>query len=586
VNFDRRGTLEGIFEAKNLLDHVAPAPREIPTVRLPVRQPDFLTAANFFRTSWWSRLGTLFSRYPAHLTTIDAKLFRDVPVRARKFAGKQLAGSTVLHLCAFLLLPFLLKYIPKPTPHNTATISNDQQIVYYHLADPQKKLKAPTVQQPGLGSSPGSGTAPQLPPLPGATASQAMLFAVSHPKIPDNHHQTILQPLSQPELKLQADLKLPNLLLPKPTAPKMPLQFNPNSVKPLQHVNREVSTVAPTLTRNTIEQPLTDALMASNDHPHLAVPVGAAPAPNLPSQENGTNSNSGAPEFESSNGAPGEGLLVLSTNPGSPMDMVALPAGNRYGDFSIAPGGNGLGAPGGSSNGSPNGGTAGGTSGGNESTGTGSGKSGGGGGDAGSPGIVSVRGTGGSSESIGAAVQPEHVASLVFAMPKITGPRHAALMVAAGPMGGGGLQVYGALHCGKIFTVFLPAPGKAWTLQFCQTRAQGESPPAPKAYASVVHMEESLVPPEPETRFDFKRTAVPAELLHRPVILRGRISDDGDVADLQVFQGITPEMDAAAKLAFSKWTFKPAAKAGKHIGIDILVGVPSDPPKAGPGSPN
>jgi hypothetical protein len=41
-------------------------------------------------------------------------------------------------------------------------------------------------------------------------------------------------------------------------------------------------------------------------------------------------------------------------------------------------------------------------------------------------------------------------------------------------------------------------------------------------------------------------------------------------------------MDAAAKLAFSKWTFKPAMKAGKPVGVDILVGIPSDPPKGGP----
>jgi hypothetical protein len=38
-------------------------------------------------------------------------------------------------------------------------------------------------------------------------------------------------------------------------------------------------------------------------------------------------------------------------------------------------------------------------------------------------------------------------------------------------------------------------------------------------------------------------------------------------------------MDAAAKLAFSQWTFKPAVKAGKPVSIDILVGIPSDPPK-------
>jgi hypothetical protein len=169
---------------------------------------------------------------------------------------------------------------------------------------------------------------------------------------------------------------------------------------------------------------------------------------------------------------------------------------------------------------------------------------------------------------------------MVFAMPKISGPRHDALMVAAGPMGGGGLDVYGALHCGKIYTVFLPAAGKGWTLQFCQSSSVGAAP-APKAYANVVHMEPALIPPEAETRFDFKRTPLPFEKLHKYVVLKGRIDEDGKVLDLKVFQGLSDEMDAAAKLAFSRWTFKPAMKAGKSVGIDILVGVPSDPPKGG-----
>jgi TonB family protein len=149
-------------------------------------------------------------------------------------------------------------------------------------------------------------------------------------------------------------------------------------------------------------------------------------------------------------------------------------------------------------------------------------------------------------------------------------------------MGGGGLDVYGALHCGKIFTVFLPAKGKSWSLQFCQTPAPGATAaPAPKVYANVVHMEAALVPPEAETRFEFKRTPLPFEKLHKFVILKGRIDEDGEVTDLKVFQGLSEEMDAAAKLAFSKWTFKPAVKAGKPVSVDILVGIPSDPPKGG-----
>jgi Gram-negative bacterial TonB protein C-terminal len=150
--------------------------------------------------------------------------------------------------------------------------------------------------------------------------------------------------------------------------------------------------------------------------------------------------------------------------------------------------------------------------------------------------------------------------------------------VAAGPMGGGGLNVYGALHCGKIYTVFLPAPGKMWTLQYCQTAAAGQAAPPKQVYSNVVHMEESVVPPEADNRFDFKRTPLPFEKLHKFIILKGRIGEDGKVADLKVFQGLSDDMDAAARQAFSQWTFRPATKGGKAISVDVLVGVPSDPP--------
>jgi Gram-negative bacterial TonB protein C-terminal len=576
VIFDRKGTVEGLFEARSLLDTLAPVESKSRFVKPPARQPVFLVTPDFFRTSWLARMGTILSRYPVHLTLISSKFFRDVPIRPRRFAGKQMAMSAVLHACAFLVLPFLLRYFPFQVTQAANIPANDQQVLYYTLANPEHRLKAPTIRPPGPGSTPGSGTAPELPPVPGATASHGPLFAVSHPKIPDNDHQTILQPLTQPDLKMKADLKLPNLFLSKPQAPKAPLQFNPNSVKPLQRSSREVTTVAPTLTAANVQQPLTDALLATNQNPRLAVPLGAPPAPNMPSNENGASANVGAPEFEAS-GTPGQGLLILGVNPGTSADMVALPPGNRYGQFSVEPGGNGTGAPGGQPGGSPNGGTGGGAGGGNESTGVGSGKTGGGGGETGTPGMVSVRGDGGTSESLG-NVEPELVASMVFAMPKISGPRHGALMVAAGPMGGGGLDVYGALRCGKIYTVFLPAAGKGWTLQFCQSSAPGAEP-VTKAYANVVHMEQALVPPEAETRFDFKRTPLPFEKLHKSVILKGRIGEDGKVSDLKVFHGLSDEMDAAAKLAFSQWTFKPAVKAGKPVSIDILVGIPSDPPK-------
>lgn len=578
VIFDRKGTSNGFFEAKSLLDPV-PAPRTEDRIKIPARQPEFQTSPDFFRSSWWSELATILSRYPAHLRLISNKYFRDVPVQPRRFAGKQVAISLAFHGFIFLLLPLVLRYLPFQVTQASIVPANDAQVIYYHLPNPEHREKVPRILPPGLGSAPGSGAEPELPPVRGASASLAALFAVSRPHIPDNNHQTIVQPFSPPDLKIKADLKLPNLILNRPQVPKAPLQFNPNSVKPLQRENREVKTVAPTLAPVNAQQSLTDLLVATNERPRLAVPVGAPPAPNLPYKESGANTSVGAPELEA-NGLPGQGLLILGTNPGSAADLVALPQGNRYGQFSIAPGSTGIGSPGGQPSGSVNSGNGGGVGGGNESSGVGPGKSGGGGGDSGAPGIVSIRGTGGVNENLG-TLEPEHVASIVFAMPKITGPRHAALLVSAGPMGGGGLDVYGALRCGKIYTVFLPAPGKSWTLQFCQTLASGAAAPAAQVHGSVVHMEQALVPPEAESRFDFMRTPLPPEKLHKYVILKGRIGDDGAVSDLKVYQGLSDEMDAAAKLAFGKWTFRPAMKSGKAVSVDILVGIPSDAPKGG-----
>lgn len=574
VIFERNTSAGAVFQAKDLLEPVVHSSQTKPPALVAsaaARDPEFLVSRKFFRASWFSRLGTLFSRYPAHLAFMTGTVFHNIPLLPRRFAGKQLGVSAVLHGFAFLLLPFVMRFLPFQVTQAANIPGPDQQVIYYHLANPEIRQPA-RMLPPGPGAAPGSGTQPQLPPIKGATSSQ-MLFAVSHPKLPDNNHQTIVQPLSPPDLRIKVDLKLPNMLLAKPQPPKVPLHFNPKEVKPLQQATREVVTIAPSLTQANVQQPLTDQLIATNNQPHLAVPIGAAPAPNMPSSTRGSSTDVGAPEIQG-NGTPGEGLLILSSNPGNSSDMVALPPGNRYGDFSVAPGGNGTGAPGGQPNGSPEGGTGGGSTGGTtEATGVGSGTTGGGGN--GSIGAVSIPGTGNeNSHSLG-NLEAEH---LVFALPKITGIRKGTMLVAAGPMGGGGLGIYGALHCGKIYTVFLPAAGKNWTLQYCQT-PNGSQPAAPRqAYASVVHMEEAMVPPEPELRFDFKRTPLPFEKQHKYIILKGRISEEGKVTDLIVHQGLSDEMDAAAKRAFSQWTFKPAIRGGKPVSIDILVGVPSDPP--------
>ncbi len=143
--FERKITMDGVFEAKNLLDPVTSAgPRAQPR-NPPARQPEFLVRRDFFRTSWWTRLGTILSRYPSHLTLISNKFFRDIPVLPNRFAGRQIGVSIVLHVGAFLLLPFLLRYLPAQVTQAATVSPNDQRVIYYHLANPERRLKAPTI---------------------------------------------------------------------------------------------------------------------------------------------------------------------------------------------------------------------------------------------------------------------------------------------------------------------------------------------------------------------------------------------------------------------------------------------------------
>jgi outer membrane biosynthesis protein TonB len=58
--------------------------------------------------------------------------------------------------------------------------------------------------------------------------------------------------------------------------------------------------------------------------------------------------------------------------------------------------------------------------------------------------------------------------------------------------------------------------------------------------------------------------------------LKGVITDDGSVSELKVYQGVLAGMDDAARVAFSKWKFKPAIKDGKAVAVDVLVGVPTE----------
>ena len=546
------------------------------------RAPIFLVQRENLRMAWWESLKTLY--HTPSLKSIQTSARPSGPGSAGSHIGSYRPSGRFqsLSLAAHVVMILLLIYVPMASRAREVafeTTQPDAEKIYYRLTvlDPAKKL--PRIAPTGAGAQPGHGELVDRTPALGSTAQQHNLTVVSRPLRPDNKRQTIFQPAVPPEMRITADLKLPNIVEARPVVvPRPEMNFHPKDSRPAVPNKQAVTAPAPTLTATNANTPLTDLTDPTKSQPALPVPPPSAPAP-APTQENAPADANTAAGLDAQSQAQGSGLVVISTDPGDPSDMVALPAGNRWADFSISPAGNDPGSPNGTSHGTVGVGTGGGA-GGDSSTGIGKGETGGGGGKSGMPGNLSVSGSGGGGGAAG-TLGPGVPLSMVYPVVASVLPRKNSLVVSAGPIGGGGLGVYGALHCGKIFTVFLQMPGKAWTLQYCVAGAKPVKS-AEQTNSAVVHMEQGITPPDAETRFDFKRLPLPEDKLHKLIVLKGLLREDGTLEGLQVHQGLLPLMDEAARLAFSQWKFKPATRGGKAIPVDILIGIPSDPPPVAP----
>ncbi len=581
--------------------------RPAPTARSPL----FLVSWEGKYSDWWGSLKTLCARARLHPLRDSIDLFRGTPVAPFRFAGGSLSLSLLLHFVGILVLPFLLAYSQSSEVASYTAYEEPQRIYYYQIPkhDPFEKL--PRITPSGEGGQPGAGELQALLQKIGSTTSARRIVIVSKPIRPDNNRQTIYQPATPPDLHIDMDLKLPNVVGgPSVAVPKPQVHFNPNSSKPRQAHRTTTKATAPTLAAMNAAM-ATSLPPATVAQPHLAVPlnesrpmqaqvvIGQVSAPSLSAANVATATNLGdsyrtgqpaapaAPRSDADTSGSGKaskdnavqtagdgsGIVVIGIDPAEAAALVNLPPGNRWGDFSIAPSGGQPGAVGGSDHGFPGAGSTLAGAGGDRVPGVGPGYSGGGGGNSGSSGSLSITGeTGGKGESM---LDATVLRDMVFPVPSTMVLRRNALVVSAGPMGGGGLDAYGALHCGKIYTVFIAMPGKSWTLQFCQSGGSAAKPEA-QSRSSVIHLEQGLLPPDAESRFDFRRVPVPFEKKNKPIVLEGVIKDDGTVGDLKVYQSIVPQMDEAARVAFSHFKFKPAMKEGKPVMVDILVGIPTE----------
>jgi len=174
------------------------------------------------------------------------------------------------------------------------------------------------------------------------------------------------------------------------------------------------------------------------------------------------------------------------------------------------------------------------------------------------------------SGALGPALPPDIVVPVHWESPL----RKHRMIVATGSIGGGGLGVYGVLNCPKIYTVFLPMPGKNWTMQYCATEPQSKTVLSTSS-SLAIQWGDAILPPEPESKFDFHRSPIPADKRDKMIVLKGVLKPNGTVAELQVYRGITPEVNEAARLAFSEWKFKPAISHGVPVLVQLLIGIPA-----------
>jgi Gram-negative bacterial TonB protein C-terminal len=528
------------------------------SLRLFVRREPFLA-------DWRGSIAALVSR-PAPKSSHSVNHFLHCVNLARtRFSGRSLGASFVLHCVLVALAIYVQQVIPaNASPLNDAPAFTGK--IYYRVPVVQAP-KLPRLAPTGPGGRPGAGSSVVRLPALGSTVRRPNMTIVSRPVHPDNFRQTIFQPSSPPDLRITTEQKLPNIVFGQ-ALERLKAPLNPNNTKP-SLTNRQFSAVeAPSLSTSSQKSPLMSFLPPSDTQPRLAIPVSGGGAP-----IQRTAANSGDPAGGNSDVA---GLVVLGVDPAGSSAQVSLPAGNRWGQFSIAPPGADNGSPGGDPNGSASGGTGSGSSAGDASTGVGHGTSGGGGGNSGTPGPLSVSGSG--TGGSGGMLDPSLPVNMIYpvAAPPLNIRRN-TLVISAGPIGGGGLNVYGALKCGKIYSIFLPMPGRNWSMQYCDSSGDAKTVSS-GGYTAVLHLENPLLPPDVDLshRFDFKRVPVPVEKAHRSIVLKGILGVDGTVQHVVVYQGVTEKMDEAARLAFSRWRFKPAMRNGKPVEVQILVGIPPE----------
>ena len=539
-------------------------------------------------------LGALAALWEIECPVRSLKLIRSRPWPREPGPVPAFFSSFLFHFAvAFFLSSVPLWWLfPRVTRWRLQPDDTPAPVVYdlikLNLAD-----YLPVERPPGPGGTPGSGGADGRV-IRGTTTHDPRVEIVSNPPKPDNDRQTIVQLASPADLKIPMETRLPNLIVvnvaPSPQATKT--ERSPVAAKLTLPEKFAASPpappAAPTVTLLAVV-PLDSApqLDARLELPPFAPPPSKsgrpAPAPSLPENTHpavvpspsSPQPPTAAPSDSAAQPAPRDRLTSLSIDPVRVPDLMTLWPGNRQGAFFITPLDLRRGSPGGLPIALGPAGKRVSGAGGDASVSAGKASSGGGGPGATDPSaVVSINGGAPAFAAAGGSLPPLSLERLIYPVNiAALGLRRSGLVVSAGPGGGGGLPVFGVLHGQRIYTIYLPMPGKNWILQFCA--ANDHDPPTLSSQTIEIHMEKPLVPPTAIDQFDFHRLPVPGDNADRMIILSGVIQPDGSVTHLQVLQTVAPQSDQAAEAAFGRWKFNPALRAGNPIPVEVLVGIPA-----------
>ena len=386
---------------------------------------------------------------------------------------------------------------------------------------------------------------------------------LSVPREADNRSQTIVVP---PDLKLDHDVDLPNIVATGAIAPAIPLDA---TRAPLAHmVAPEMQVVAPAPDVAFAPDRVVSAAMKSDviaPPPELtkstrgrvgAVNIGpsdvVAPAPQITLDEQHTLAARsrghvpgggvqpvGPPPSVAAAGHSGAGgrLIALGIHPVAPTGPVAVPAGNRRGTFSATP----QGKPG----------------------------------AAGTPDVTGTKSAAGSRGTrngslptglhVGAADDAGEMASLSSSSGTPSGHSGAR---AASPVSEDkitdmdrevfrGKRVYGR----TLNMPNLNSSTGSWVIKFAELNGgRGEG--------------ELLEPVATET----SDPGYPLELIranvHGTVTLYAVIHADGKVGAIRVLNSPDERLDSYAAKALARWKFVPAEKAGKPVALEAVVEIP------------